>query len=67
MEEARVTARQSALNPLPPIIRPRARRRLRREIGAILPVLLQGAFMAAAAVVLLWGWTRWAAAGGLFQ
>ena len=57
---------RSALNPLPPIIRPRARRRLRREIGAILPVLLQGAFMAGAAVVLLLCWARWAA-GGLFQ
>ncbi len=46
---------------------PRARRRLRREIGAILPVLLQGAFMAGAAVVLLlWGWARWTV-GGLFQ
>ncbi len=66
MEEARVTARQSALNPLPPIIRPRARRRLRREIGAILPVLFQGAFMAGAAVVLLLCWARWTA-GGLFQ
>ncbi len=52
---------RSALNPLPPIVRPRARRRLRREIGAILPVLLQGAFMAGAAVVLLLGWARFAA------
>jgi len=39
---------------------------VRREIGAILPVLLQGAFMAGAAVVLLLGWARWAT-GGLFQ
>ena len=58
--------RSAALNPLPPIVRPRARRRLCREIGAILPVLLQGAFMAGAAVILLWGWARWTA-GGLFQ
>jgi len=43
-----------------------ASRRLRREIGAILPVLFQGAFMAGAAVALLLCWTRWAA-GGLFQ
>ncbi len=56
---------RSALNPLPPIVRPRARRRLRREIGAILPVLFQGAFMAGAAVVLLLGWARFAAPGML--
>lgn len=54
---------RSALNPLPPIVRPRAWRRLRREIVAILPVLLQGAFMAGAAATLLWCWARYAATG----
>jgi hypothetical protein len=46
-----------------PIVRPRARRRMRRDMRALLPVLLQGAFMAVCGVVFLCGLVRVMAAG----
>ena len=50
-------------DPYMPIVRPRARRRLRRDMRAILPVLLQGALMAMCGVVFLWSCARFMAAG----